>query len=133
MWRSYNQSEVIANELSKLSGRPVFNCPKRVKRTKYQATLTADERQKNLSRAFEVKDTLNYQRPKHSGKVFVLVDDINALKAFNFNRTVFFGTYSYVLTNKLIGHLFLAGISIGLDLWPWKIGNKRFIEPDFLI
>jgi ComF family protein len=74
MWRGYNQSEVIAHELSKLSGRPVFNCLKRVKRTQYQATLTADERQKNLSKAFELDES--YQDDKYSGKVFVLVDDV---------------------------------------------------------
>lgn len=74
MWRGYNQSEVIANELSKLSGRPVLNCLKRVKRTRYQATLTADERQKNLSRAFELDKSC--QNVDYSGKIFVLVDDI---------------------------------------------------------
>lgn len=74
MWRGYNQSEVIANELSRLSGRPVLNCLKRVKRTQYQATLSSDERQKNLSRAFELKEQIPHSLG--AGKVFVLVDDI---------------------------------------------------------
>jgi len=73
-WRGYNQSELIANELSKLSGRPVLNCLKRIKRTQYQASLTADERQKNLSQAFELQKPGNADI--YSGKVFVLVDDI---------------------------------------------------------
>jgi len=53
----------------------------------------------------------------------------NALEIINFNRAVFFGVYAYVLTVRSISHIFLAGMSVGLDLWPWKTGNKRFIEP----
>lgn len=74
MWRGFNQSEVIAHELSKLSGKPVLNCLKRVKRTKYQAALSADERQKNLSKAFGLKDS--FSKEDYAGKVLVLVDDI---------------------------------------------------------
>lgn len=74
MWRGFNQSEVIANELSKLSGRPVLNCLKRIKRTKYQASLTADERKKNLSKAFELDRST--QDDMYLGKIFVVVDDI---------------------------------------------------------
>jgi len=53
----------------------------------------------------------------------------NAIEKFNFNRTVFFSAYSYVLSTKFISHIFLAGMSVGLDLWPWKVGNKRFVAP----
>lgn len=74
MWRGYNQSELIAQELSTLSGKPVLRCLKRVKRTKYQASLTSEERQKNLSHAFELCET--YNDDKYAEKVFVLVDDI---------------------------------------------------------
>ena len=74
MWRGYNQSEVIAQELSRLSGRPVLNCLKRIKRTQYQATLSPDERHKNLSRAFELDKSA--QSEMYAGKIFVLVDDI---------------------------------------------------------
>jgi len=74
LWRGFNQSEVIAEELSKLSGKPVLNCLKRIKRTQYQASLNADERQKNVSKAFQLKDSILKQDME--GKIFVLVDDI---------------------------------------------------------
>jgi len=76
MWRGYNQSEVIANELSRLSGRPVLNCLQRIKRTRYQATLSPDERQKNVSKAFELKHYAGRSDEFGPGKIFVVVDDI---------------------------------------------------------
>lgn len=72
LWRGYNQSEIIANELSKLSGKPVLHCLMRIKRTEYQASLNSDERETNLKRAFGLK----FYDDKIAGKTFVLVDDI---------------------------------------------------------
>ncbi len=55
--RGYNQSEILANEISKRTGIPVMNdCLKRVKKTKEQKKLNDRERQKNLVGAFHMSE-----------------------------------------------------------------------------
>lgn len=52
-----------------------------------------------------------------------------ALEEFNFIRAAFFGIYKYILSTERINHIFIVGVSPGLDFWPWKAGNKIFVEP----
>lgn len=55
--RGYNQSELIARELSKCSGIPLnTGLIRRVKATKPLKNLTPAERQNNLKRAFKIKE-----------------------------------------------------------------------------
>ncbi len=71
--RGYNQAALIAHELSILSGKPVVQCIKRIKRTRFQALLSALARKQNVSDAFvlDVKDKAAYEN-----KTFMLVDDL---------------------------------------------------------
>ena len=69
--RGYNQSEVIASMLAKQLNKPYKNLLKRTRSTQRQATLSREERLKNLQGAFAVK------KPAHvSGKKILLVDDV---------------------------------------------------------
>lgn len=69
--RGYNQAELIAKELEKRTGIPVFgNFMKRVKRTTVQKNLNAAERQNNLKRAFKI------ERNDVKLKSVILIDDI---------------------------------------------------------
>lgn len=71
--RGYNQSELIATKLSKITGIPVNNnFLVRVKHTEAQKKMTPKERQENLHDAFEI-------RPPYSavkGKRILLIDDV---------------------------------------------------------
>ncbi|MBN1755239.1 ComF family protein [bacterium] len=70
--RGYNQSELIADVLSKSTGKPVLKGLVRRKRhTKSQTTLSRLERKKNISGAFEVTD-----KTKVQGRSLLLVDDV---------------------------------------------------------
>lgn len=71
-WRWFNQAEVMAQALSRLSGKPVVNVLQRVKRTPSQATLNRAQRLTNLDDAFEL--VKNYQEYRH--KKILLVDDV---------------------------------------------------------
>ena len=69
--RGYNQSEVLASMLAKQLNKPYKNLLKRTHSTQRQATLSREERLKNLQGAFAVKN------PAHvSGKKILLVDDV---------------------------------------------------------
>jgi len=75
--RGYNQAVVIAQELSRLSGKPVFYGIKRIKKTQLQASLSAQDRQLNTQGAFAL--TISQQASKqdyYANKIFVLVDDL---------------------------------------------------------
>lgn len=69
--RGYNQSLLLAQELSKLSGLPCREYLVRTKVTKHQAELSRQERKKNLQQAFAVKNKENVQKKK-----VILIDDI---------------------------------------------------------
>lgn len=69
--RGYNQSELIANELSRLSNIPVIsNLILRTKNTKALKELGANERQNNLKKAFKI-GTFDVKL-----KSIVIIDDI---------------------------------------------------------
>lgn len=69
--RGYNQSEIIAEKISKLSGVPMINDGIfRIRETKRQSSLTGLERRTNVKGAFFAAESAV------SGKRIVLVDDI---------------------------------------------------------
>lgn len=69
--RGYNQAELIASELSRLTGIPMYpNLVKRVKKTVPQKELDLQERQNNLKKAFNISsDVVKLNKT-------ILVDDI---------------------------------------------------------
>lgn len=69
--RGYNQSQILANELSSIINVEVLDVVKKVKDTKRQATLSRKERLKNLENAFKVVDKKNVK-----DKNLLLVDDV---------------------------------------------------------
>ena len=70
--RGYNQSEELARELSKvLQVSVVSDCLIKIKSTKSQMELSKEEREKNLEKAFKIKNP-----EKISGKKIFLVDDV---------------------------------------------------------
>jgi competence protein ComFC len=70
--RGFNQSEEIANELSKNIKLPFLaNCLQKEKETPSQMELTKEEREKNLKGVFSVLG-----KEKISGKIILLVDDV---------------------------------------------------------
>ncbi len=69
--RGYNQTELLCKELSKISGYKFINDVfEKVKRTARQATLTKDERRKNLIDAFKLVD-----KKAVKDKTVLIVDD----------------------------------------------------------
>lgn len=67
--RGYNQAEILAEELSKLTEIPVKNVLKRVRETNPQKQLNDLERKKNIKDAFAVKEV-------DALKSVMLIDDI---------------------------------------------------------
>ena len=70
--RGFNQSEILADELSKIINIPVLkNNLVRIKNTQTQTKLSYKERQENLENAFKV---LNWREIKN--KRVILIDDV---------------------------------------------------------
>lgn len=69
--RGFNQSELLARNLSEKVNVPILDCLKKTTETKRQATLTATERRKNLENAFRVTD-----KKVVKGKTLLIVDDV---------------------------------------------------------
>ncbi len=69
--RSFNQSELIADELGRHLGLPVADVLQRTRRTPSQSSLKRKERLKNQKNAFRVSDSLPLK-----GKTVLLVDDV---------------------------------------------------------
>ncbi|AVM42635.1 ComF family protein [Fastidiosipila sanguinis] len=70
--RGYNQVELIAKELAKLTGKEVINCLVRIKNTKRQSEMKSKmERLKNVENAFTFNDTAVI-----IGKKILLIDDV---------------------------------------------------------
>ena len=69
--RGYNQSEMLAKELSKRVNVQVVDCLVKIKETKRQAKLNKAQRMKNLQGAFKVVD-----KKLVKGKRVLLVDDV---------------------------------------------------------
>lgn len=76
--RGYNQSIVLARQLSKLLNAPMVNMLERVRDTNSQATKTIQERADNVKNAFVV--TKKYRQVlasgRFDGKKFLIVDDV---------------------------------------------------------
>jgi len=72
LWRTYNQSALLANALSRLSGKPTLaNGLVRIRRTPSQGGLGRAERRRNVTGAFRVRS------PDHvRDKKVLLVDDV---------------------------------------------------------
>lgn len=70
--RGYNQAELLAREIGKQLGIPVLPLLKRVRKTKVQSRLGAEERVKNLKDAFGMANA----GQELSGQRILLVDDI---------------------------------------------------------
>lgn len=69
--RGFNQSQLLAAELSKLIKLPLLNdAVKKVKKTSSQKTLTRKERAENLKSCFKA------EREIVEGKTLILVDDV---------------------------------------------------------
>lgn len=69
--RGYNQTEYIARGLSAATGIPVSDTISAIRAHRTQTAMTLDERQRNLSGSFRVKD-----KTALAGKGIVLVDDV---------------------------------------------------------
>ena len=69
--RGYNQSQLIAKELSELMKIPCVNTLSKVKRTRPQHKLSATERRHNLKGAFKIID-----KNQVKGKTILIIDDI---------------------------------------------------------
>ena len=69
--RGYNQSELLAKEISKNLSIPMNNVIKKIRETSLQHSLDAKEREKNLFNAFSVAKGVNIR-----DKNFILCDDI---------------------------------------------------------
>ena len=68
--RGYNQAELLANELSRLTGIEVFELATKKRDTLSQASLTAKERKQNL------KSTFKFNKKLIKDKNIVIVDDV---------------------------------------------------------
>ena len=99
--RGYNQAQLIARELSKHSGIPVCGrLVKRVCRTRPLKSLTPQDRQNNLKRAFKICQNdvkLN---------TIVIVDDI-----YTTGSTI--DAMTEVLAKAGIGHVYFLTLTIG--------------------
>lgn len=74
--RGYNQSELLAQALSKLTDVPVFYGLIKKGETKRQVTLGRKDRLKNLQDSFRVKDKKSVM-----GKTLVIIDDVTTTGA----------------------------------------------------
>ena len=71
--RGYNQAEIIARHMSRLSGIPCANLLTRIRATEAMKNLSIAQRKDNLKSAFEVPA---YMREALQGKSILLIDDI---------------------------------------------------------
>lgn len=78
MMRGYNQAEEIAKVIACNSKKPLVHALQRTSMTAYQASLTAEERKKNVHKAFSVAlKHLSHIKDKH----ILLVDDLMTTSA----------------------------------------------------
>lgn len=68
--RGYNQSRLVAEELSKQSQKPLLDCVEKVRETESQKALGRREREENLAGCFRVTD-----KAAVKGKRLLIVDD----------------------------------------------------------
>ena len=74
--RGYNQSEILAKNLSASVNVPMFRGVKKVKETPHQAGLNAKERFENLKTAYRITD-----KKLLTGKTVLIVDDVTTTGA----------------------------------------------------
>lgn len=74
-WRGYNQSEQMAKELARLSGKGMRNLLKRVRYAPFQSSVAPEKRVENVKNVFELKLSKD-QRFQYAGKHILLVDDL---------------------------------------------------------
>lgn len=71
--RGYNQSELLAQEVSKRVNLPVIDLLIKTKQTKRQADLSGKERRENLKQVFKAKSE---KLKVIKGKTIILIDDV---------------------------------------------------------
>ena len=70
--RGFNQSFILAEEISRMTGKPVYHSIlRKAKETKDQYSLSKDERKKNIKGAFSLSNDASLE-----GKKVLLVDDL---------------------------------------------------------
>lgn len=69
--RGYNQTALIARELSQITDKPLAPLLKKIRNTSQQKTLGARDRRLNVKNAFSYKSRLNI-----TGKTVLLIDDV---------------------------------------------------------
>lgn len=74
-WRGFNQSQVLAEIISKKSKIPIFNGLKKKKDTKIQSKLKKTERKNNLKDCFEIVNK-NESLKIIQGKKIIIIDDV---------------------------------------------------------
>ena len=74
-WRGYNQAEVISNYIGKHMNIPVLHALKRIKRTPFLSSTTAQNRPQEVADAFQVIEKEKYGILLQ-GKNVILVDDL---------------------------------------------------------
>jgi len=74
-WRGFNQSEVLAEIISKKSKIPIFNKLNRKRNTKSQSKLKKIERKTNLENCFEIRDKNNSLKIIQNKKI-IIIDDV---------------------------------------------------------
>ena len=95
-WRWFNQADIIAQQIAKASGKPVVHLLQRVKKTDYQAKLSADKRILNVKDAFILSPEAQF----YKGKTILLVDDVATTGA---TLDVCFKTLLWLRPSGLIG------------------------------
>lgn len=71
--RGFNQAEIMAHTISHSTKIPVASLLKRTKRTRFQATLSAQERSDNVTKAFALSEK---NRQIYKGKNILVIDDL---------------------------------------------------------
>lgn len=75
-FRGYNQSEILAGELSRRLNFTNSNILKRTKKTKTQVGLKLEQRRKNVKNAFEINSSLIINPSSFKKTGVFLVDDV---------------------------------------------------------
>jgi ComF family protein len=73
--RGFNQSELLAREISRRSGIPIVNALKRVRATETQAGLSNTGRRSNVTKAFQCRRGARWAR-RIEGRRILLIDDV---------------------------------------------------------
>lgn len=69
--RGYNQSKLLAKELSRLTGKPCVNMLKKTRRTAEQKSLNAEQRKVNVAGAFKLAEKQSVREAS-----ILIIDDV---------------------------------------------------------